>query len=276
MKPLYPLLYLLTTSCIISSCKKDIKEHIDPSQEGTVLIGHNMLNGVDQLEYRSFIRNAAGQLTAFRDSLNVAYNARTFEYDVNGNLTRVNLYNDNGDRIGHFALEYNNNGQVIKRLYSNPANQPAGHNIFTYDGAGKLVSDSNYALYSTGDILLSTVTRFHYTGDNITEAEFYLDNGTDPAILSSKVKYTYDNKLNPLKKIPNYYCLTALSAGIYFSRYESKNNVVKEYHASRDQPYELRFTYKYKYNLSNYPYRQEPGYDPRGKESKQVEFFYKQ
>lgn len=275
MKPLYPLLCLLATSCIISSCHKNYyKEPIDPSQEGTILVAHSMLNGVDQLDYRSYVRNTAGQLTALRDSLHVAYNPRTFEYDASGNLTRVIWYNEHGDKIDDFTLEYNNKGQVIKRQLYNPLNEPSGHDIFTYDGAGKLVSDTNYARYATGDILLSTVTRFHYTGDNVTEAEFFLDNGIDPPILSSKAKYAYDNKLNPLKQIPNFYAISAIGGNIYFGRYLSKNNVVKEYHAVRNQPYELRFTYKYRYNSDNYPYRQEPGYDPRGKESKKVEYFY--
>jgi hypothetical protein len=165
---------------------------------------------------------------------------------------------------------------VIKRWrHSIIVPQPPGYNAYTYDASGKLSIDSLYVPTMAGGYTPAAMTKLYYTGDNVTEAEFYsAPNATSGFVMHSKIKYEYDNGLNPFKQIPNFYCITTISGGTYMSRFLSKNNVVRQYQSSGTSPYSLAVSYGYKYNSSNYPWKQSPGFDPFAGDTKEIEFFY--
>jgi hypothetical protein len=266
------LILLITTTCIFCSCKKD---GISPN-EGTVLLQVKSSKDNGSVYKRNYVRDASDNLLKFRDSSSAGWNEMvSFDYGNDGQISRANFYEGQTNILFHYEFEYDANGRVSKRQ-----DRPGTINLaddfhkYAYDMAGRLVADSVYSNQGPATHL-SHVSKFIYTGDNITEAEYY-HYYTGQAVLDSRRKFEYDEGFNPFKNLDNFYFITTISSGVDDIRYVSANNVVKEYRAEGNQAYQLVQTYKYQYNSSNYPWKYKVDVDNPFDDFVEAEFFYKQ
>jgi hypothetical protein len=273
MKSPAALILLLTTTCIIYSCSKDGES----PNEGTELlqVKYNYHDGTSTK--RRFDRNASDKLVSFRDSSSVGWREDVaLEYGTDGRMSRANFLDLQGNILFYYEFEYDSNGRLRKKqARPGTINLADDYHMYAYDNAGHLVADSVF-VRSGGPItfLLSNVTKFIYTGDNVTESEHYrylTGNG-----LEQRRKFEYDNGINPFKNLDNYYSITEGSNAIEQIRYVSHNNMVAEYTADANAPYQLMQTFKYKYNSSGYPWKQILEVNNFGPWITDAEFFYKQ
>ena len=275
MRSAATLILLLTTTCIIYSCSKDGER----PNEGTVLlqVEANYENGTSGK--RRFDRDASDKLLSFRDSSSAGWTENVaFEYGNDGRISRANFKNVSGDIMFYYEFEYDGNGRVTKRqARPGTINLADDFHLYAYDNAGHLVADSVYIRSGAGPniFLLSNVTTFMYTGDNVTESVRYRHLTGTPE-LDQRRKFDYDDGINPYKNLTNYYFITEASTAIEQIRYVSHNNMVAEYTAEGNEPYQLMQTFKYKYNSSGYPWKQILDVSNYGPWITEAEFFYKQ
>lgn len=274
MKTPAALILLLTTTCIIFSCKKN---GWSPN-EGTVLLQVKSNNDDGSISKRNYDRNASDKLVRLRDSSSVGWtDAVTIEYGVDGHVSKANYMDNQGNVLFYIEFEYNADGTVRKRQ-DQPAflNLADDYHIYTYDIAGQLVTDSVFArIGSTPNFHVSAVNKFIYTGDNITEAEYYTFYPGSPG-LEGRRKFEYDQGVNPYKNMENYFYIFTTMQSVDESKYLSANNVLKQYAADGNEPYELQNTFKYKYNSSNNPWKQTLDVNNvPGTTGWEAEYFYK-
>lgn len=266
-----PLALILVLTIIGSSCKKEVKPN-----EGTVLKKIESKNDDGSTGYRAYERNPGDKIISFRDwnSTSGVGMAVIYEYAGNGKVLKAHTFDNSGNELYYFEFEYYPDGKLWKR-FTKPGtiNLADDINVYTYDVAGHLAVDSQYSRNDqTKPYVPLAVARFTYTGDNATEAEHW----RSPAgtmILEQRMKYEYDNGINPFKNSDNYYSINEANSAIYDIRYMSANNVVKEHSATGNGPFELHQTFSYQYNSSKYPWKLKQEFVD-GSNSMESEFFY--
>lgn len=269
------LILLLTTTGIVYSCSKDG----ETPNEGTVFLQVEADYDNGTSTKRRFDRDASDKLVSFRDSSSAGWTENVaFEYGTDGRISRVNFKNVQGDIMFYYEFEFDGNGRVRKRqTRPGTINVADDYHLYVYDNAGHLVADSVYIRSGGGPnlFLLSNVTTFIYTGDNVTESVRYRHLTGTPE-LDQRRKFEYDDGINPYKNLANYYFITEGSNAIEQIRYVSHNNMVAEYTADGNAAYQLMQTFKYKYNSSGYPWKQIPEVNNYNQGITEAEFFYKQ
>jgi hypothetical protein len=264
------LILLLATICIAPSCKKEGQK----PNEGTKLVKLENTFRDGNFWNRTFKLNSADKMISYEDSTSWGGIASvTVEYGANGKPSRADYRDHQNKIIFYFEFEYNAEGRVSKRQAKpGTINIADDYNIYAYDVAGHMIADSQYSRASPDTFWLIKVNRFTYTGDNLTEAEYlHVLNGD-----KEKMKFEYDDGLNPLKNLDNYYLIIESNSNLHDIGIVSSNNVVKEYAATGNGPYELVQNYKYQYNSSNYPWKRKAEINHNSQELLEVEYFYKQ
>lgn len=266
MKP-FAVILLVTVIGLTWSCKKDVRPN-----EGTQLLRLESTYKNGSYWTRVFKRNPSDELISLRDSTdNGTLESMSFEYGANGKVSKANFLNNQGQIMFHYAFEYNANGRMSKRLaVPGILNIADDINIYTYDGAGRLVSDSQYYKSSMPpyNYQLSKYFKYTYTGNNVTESENY-SFITGSWELSFKQKFEYDDKVNPYKMFEGFYAITD------DIRVVSAANVTKEYAVNTNGVAELMQVYKYTYNSSGNPWKVRHEIDHNNQGLIQGEYFYK-
>lgn len=270
--PVTPIL-LLIVACVIFSCSKNTDFN-----EGTELQKFRISFSNNQTYLHTYERDASGKIISRRDSTGSLLLIQELEYDANGNVSKA-FMRQNGDITHSYEFEYNPDGKLKKRqILPGTLNVADDYNVYSYDAAGHLIIDSQFSRGSGSDYSLVFVSQFVYTGDNITGAEGYkAENGN--VELFTRLKYEYDNRLNPFKDLGNhYYFYNETGSSIYTIVNMSRNNVLKQYVETENAMFQLKQTYAYQYNSDNYPVKLESEIldSPVLMSHFEVEYFYKQ
>ena len=264
------LFLLFAITC--SSCSKDGAK----PNEGTELLRVKSSLNDGTVSYRIYDRNSANKLQSLRDSITSVHMEIEAIYEPNGKVSRVNMLNPQGATLFYYEFEYNADGTVTKRQTKpGVVNLADDYNIYTYDASGHLVSDSQFTKSGMPPIYqVYSVNKFMYTGDNVTEAEFYSTAGAVAPFLEQRIRYDYDQAINPFKKLDFIYFMIEATSGVYEIRVRSQNNVTKFFYAEGNAPYELLETYSYKYNSSNYPWKLKVEVNNSNTGLVEAEYFY--
>jgi len=178
--------FLLLTTLVIS-CKKN-----QEPQEGNLLkrivTTSSFAGGID-----SFFYDNQKRLTAIKVFNNQDYN-KFIEYGPDGNIFRV-IYKYQGADVYSFKFIRNSLGQIIRKSSTpSPGFQYAFDQSYTYDNAGRLVSDTTY--YKQTDSVLYYGSYKYDNNGNIFESDFYDLINTNN---HGKTTNVFDNKTNPYK-----------------------------------------------------------------------------
>ena len=272
MKTPLTLSFLIATTFFFYSCTKNAN-----SNEGTELQSFKLTFKDSLLVfYHSYERDADNKIISIKDSNKASVLIQTLEYGANGKASRINMSQDGGDVTYYFEFEYNPNGTIRKRLTFPAAGAigaDADYNSYAYDGAGHLTIDSLFSRGSGSTCELFAVATFQYTGSNVTEAAYY-EVVSGSLELKRRTKFEYDNALNPLKNLENDYSYAGAITDIYGITEVSENNVLKEYTAIGNGPYEVGETYTYQYNSNNYAWKVKQEIITPTKPKFELEYFY--
>jgi hypothetical protein len=270
MKTPVSLILLFVIASFTHSCSKD--KQID-NETQLQQIKTTFTNIVWYRTYK--INDLSKKMISMIDSANGFVSTSSFEYDINGKMSKVNFLQQ-GAITHSFEFEYNPAGTIHKRqVRSGTINVGDDYNTYSYDASGLLTIDSQFSKGNTATYQLFAVSKFHYTAGNVTEAEYYeVASGT--LQLHSRMKYEYDSKLSPYKNLENHYFYNEFGSAIYDARCIGDNNVINEYSAKGDGPFQLTQTTTYQYNSSNYPFKLKPGINQSAANLVEEEYFYKQ
>jgi hypothetical protein len=269
MKTLCTASCLFLVACILYSCSKDANVN-----EGTELQKAKFTFNDTLVFYHFYNRDASNQIMSTRDSVKSLVVIMKVEYAANGKVSKV-IFQQNGSNVT-FSYEFERNPDgTIRKRQTQPGILDVGddYNTYTYDNAGHLITDSVFSKGNTSTYHLIAVSTFHYTGNNPTEAEYYeVVSGTPE--LKTKVKYEYDNAMNPYKKIENNYFYDESGSAIYEISNTGDNNVLKQYSATGNGAFQLTQVYSYQYNSNNYPTKLNSNIVPPGQHPFKIEYFY--
>ncbi|MEO8404881.1 MAG: hypothetical protein ABI480_09805 [Chitinophagaceae bacterium] len=269
MKTTTPLILLFIIACFTQSCSKD---HQITNETQLHTIKTTFTNIV---WYRAYeINDVTKKMIVMRDSANGVVITSSFEYDADGKMSKVNF--GQGGVVTHYLeFEYNPDGTIHKRqVRSETINVGDDYNIYSYDASGRIIIDSQFSKGNTSTYQLFAVSDFHYTGANVTEAEYYeLANGN--LQLNRRRKYEYDNKLNPYKNLENHYYYNEFGSAIYDACIMGENNFINAYTAIGNDPFQLTETNSYQYNSSNYPIKLNPELEQSPANLEKEEYFYR-
>ena len=260
--------------CAVSSCSKDDDA---PANEGSTLVKYKTTFRDTLVFHYIYERDANNKIISARDSSKVGIlSTIKLEYGNNGKVAKV-LFLENGvNPISSFELEYNSDGRISKRKIRGGTLPVKEHyNVYVYDATGHLAIDSQFTTGNNVTFKLTMVSKFKYTGDNITEAENYtLLNGNGTLGLDTKLKYEYDNAINPFKGLENEYYINEAGSAIYTIPLKSANNVVKMYKADGNGGWDLLATTTYQYNSNNYAWKADTQNHMATQQNYSVEYFF--
>ena len=174
------------------------------------------------------------------------------EYANFGKVEKVLYMQGPTNVIYSYEFEYNTDGRIAKRTtYALTSTVPKGYNVYVYDGAGRLTTDSQFVRTGNGTFKPSRVAKFQYTYDNIMVAEDY-DLSTGTADLDTRLKYEYDISTSPFRNLEYEYYIKESGSAIYTVTRLSPNNVLKVYRADGNGGWDIQYTVDYQYNSNNY------------------------
>ena len=247
MKPQTTLLSALLIAVALVSCSKNN----DQPSDGSVLTRYITTFRDSIVFYYIYDRDANNRIISMRDSTK-AYEFKTnLTYGSNGKVDKAD-YIQQGSIANSLEFTYNAEGRISKRkVRSGTVLTNENYNVYVYDAAGHLVTDSSYWTTNNSTYYLEMVSKFKYTGENITEGEEYLVNNGTPA-LHTHIKYEYDNGVNPFKGMEYEYYFNEAGSAIYTIQLMSSNNALKAYTANTNGGWDLQANSTYEYNASNY------------------------
>ena len=251
--------FLFFFSLILFSCEKDeplIVENTDIPLISKVLIGdetymeysYNDANLVTEekskFHYTRHIYNGKNQLTksdCYWDISIASSDSRVIEAAMN----RKEWVNpDNTAKSITHALEYNKNGQLIRKLYIRPSVSNSEYNEFTYEND----RISRQTMYWQNAMSFYIDYVYDEKGNLIKESKYYVSStvGTE---LWTTTEYEYDSMKNPYQTFKRL---------ISPSKYTNPNNITKEtytIHFDVDPSIEkVQITENsYEYNDKGYP-----------------------
>jgi len=247
MKPQTTLLsVLLIAVTIISSSKNN-----DHPAEGSILKSYTTTFRDSLVYYYIYDRDANGKIISMRDSTK-AYEYKTgLIYGSNDKVEKA-VYYQQGNIVGSMEFTYNSAGRIAKRkIRSGTQTVNENYNVYVYDAAGHLVTDSSYTTVNNSTFSLFMVSNFKYIGDNVTEAENYTQNNGS-LTLDTRIKYEYDNGINPFKDMDLEYYINEAGSAIYTIQLKSSNNPVKAYFGNGNGGWDLWTNTTYVYNSNNF------------------------
>ena len=182
---------------LISSCTKSRHNPV------TVMLHNSRISKIittanDTVNTMRLVYNASGKLLQIIDSnhKNSRKEIKTIIYTNDGNLSKI-IHNKNSsppDLVDSFSL--NLNGQVIISSSSSIYLSYPVTRLYTYDGAGRLLTDSSYT-YS-----LSYATYHYNAGGDLAEWKAYGPSPfTGETSLIGTIKCTFNTLANPYKPL---------------------------------------------------------------------------
>jgi hypothetical protein len=268
MKTTTPLILLFIIASFTQSCSKD---HQLTNETQLHKIKTTFTNIVWYRTYET--DDVTNKMIAMIDSANGFVATANFEYDVNGKMSKVN-FSQGGVAGGYLEFEYDAAGNIHKRQLTTATNVASDYNIYSYDASGRLIIDSQFSKGNSSTYQLFAVSDFHYTGANVTEAEYYeIVNGN--LQLNRRRKYEYDNKLNPYRNLENHYYYNESASSIYDACIIGENNFINAYTAIGNAPFQLTETNSYQYNLSSYAIKLNPVIEQSPATLEKEEYFYR-
>jgi hypothetical protein len=261
---------LILSVCLISSCSQE-NYHLDP---GFMLRGYKTLFDSSVEYYHFYDRDDNGTVYAERDSTKNQEMITDLAYDNMGKLTKAS-FRQNGSTVNYtYDFEYNSLGKISKRQRRSGAlTVNEDYNIYTYDEAGRLVSDSQFSKGSGTTYQLAWVSKFTYDGVNVAESQSYqVVNGTPQ--LYARLKNEYDNKMNPFRSQINEYYLNEGGNAIYAITITCLNNVVKQYAANGNGDYQPFLNSSYVYNANSYAWKVRSVNVTQPHQNSDVEYYY--
>ncbi len=223
------ILLVFIISCVFLSCEKDkqlIIENTDIPLISKVLIGGEI--------YMEYSYNSANLPSEEKSKFHYSkhnYNDRNqlitsdFYWDISmassdsrvieAAMKRTEWVNpDNTPKSISHSLEYNSNGQLIRKSYIRPSVNITNFVEFLYEN-DRVVRATGY--YNNS---ISGYTDYKYDENgNITRQSKYFVSSTGIAELSTTTEYEYDNMNNPYQSFKR-----LMTLGIY----TNKNNITKE------------------------------------------------
>lgn len=143
-----------------------------------------------------------------------------FEYN-NGKPTKTTYYKPDGTLDYYSVFNYNGDQLInVKAIYTNPNNNRTI--TFNYNTSGQVISSS---LCQSPDCSNPIVDTYVYNGNNISSET----SETTGFSFSTRIVYSYDDKLNPYTNINKY--LKLMMGGAYVI---SKNNYLTEKISSKN------------------------------------------
>jgi hypothetical protein len=269
MKPQTTLLSTLLITVTIFSCSKNN----DHPAEGNVLKSYTTTFRDSIVFYYIYDRDANNRIISMRDSTK-AYEYKTnLIYGSNGKVEKA-VYFQQGNIASSTEFTYNSDGRISKRkIRSGTQSVDENYNVYVYDAVGHLVTDSAYSTVNNSTFNLEMVSNFKYTGENITEAEEYtLTNGS--LALHTRIKYEYDNQINPFKDMDLEYYINEAGSAIYTIQLKSSNNALKAYTLNANGGWDLWTNSTYEYNSNNFVRKATSQIINRTQLSAVVEYYY--
>jgi hypothetical protein len=245
MKPHVTIIAALLVICAVSSCSKDK----DNASAGTTLTRYTTTFRDTLVYHYIYDRDANNKLIAARDSTKAYEFTTKLEYGNNSKLTKAIFLQGFANPSYTYEFEYNTDGRISKRKIST-----GDYNVYVYDASGRLTIDSQYTKVNNGTFKPVMVSKFQYTGDNVTEAESYIQKSGGLA-LDTRVKYEYDNAINPFKNLEYEYYLNEAGSGIFTIQLKCANNMLKLYVADGNGGWNLQQSCTYQYNSNNYAWK---------------------
>ncbi|MBP2616527.1 hypothetical protein [Chryseobacterium jejuense] len=171
--------------------------------------------------------------------------ATSFEYDINGKLSKTNYYNTDGTIAYYTTWSYNENQlTTIKSIYPDSNNNTT--KAYTYNN-GKVTSTS---LCFSLNCTTPSTSSYTYIGDNVSTEIIFSDNIGGSSTI--KREFSYDNKVNPYS-LTNTYFRTYLAG----TQFLSQNNYTSEKISSKDSAGNWvqiqNITYEIQYNNAQLP-----------------------
>lgn len=246
------ILSVLFVICTVSSCSKNDDTH----DTGGTTLKRYTTSFKDTINfYYIYDRDANGNIISMRDSTRAYEFITKLEYGSNGKVSKINFFQLRATPEYSFELEYNSAGRISKRkTRAGALPVKEDYNVYVYDAAGHLAVDSQFTTVNNTSLKASKVSKFQYTGDNITIAESY-DVVNGALVLDTKVKYEYDNSINPFKGMDYEYYINESSSAIYSVPLKSSNNVLKTYETDFNGGWNLQVTNSYQYYSNNYTWK---------------------
>ena len=197
---------------------------------------------------------------------------KTMQYDGNGNIVRIDYFEDDGTLFGYQTFEYSNgkvtkgyehtnndavydfkynaNGLLESVSLSSSKSASTIHNTITQNYDGLMAS----RLFNKGADTkrLSAIIEFQWNSNGSVTKEIWMSGGT----LLESYDYTYDNETNPYHqfKFP-----VPIIGGAY-AKTISSNNFIKEIWYSAINEDSQTTTATYQYNSDGYPTFWDAGY----------------
>jgi hypothetical protein len=233
------LLAASTLVCLFYACKKEDF----PENDGTVL--QRVVTDNDSLLSITFHYDGQNRLIALIDSNRQGHVDETsIEYNTAGNPVKFTMhhhYRSNPiDSKREDSLVYVNN-RVVKKLYKSPTTAYKLLNAYSYDGNGRLITDTAYSYFRD---VISGYTQLSYdNNDDIVQYQFF-DNSSGVMDNVGSTIVTYNSDVSPYKSLGlAYYFVT----GDYLLL--SKHNKTKVVQNWRYlQPYTTEYSYEYNSN----------------------------
>ena len=246
--PIAIVFSILMVICVVSSCSKSDA----PAKEGAILTRYKTTFRDTIIFHYIYDRDANNKIISMRDST-WAYEFKTnLVYGSNNKVSKIEFWQGGTTAMGSYELEYNSTGRISKRKILAGTNiVPEEYNVYVYDGTGHLIIDSQFIKANNGTYKPARVGKFQYTADNISVAEDY-DLTSGAAVLHSKLKYEYDNSVNPFKDMEYEYYINEAGSAAYTVVMMSANNVLKMYQANGNGGWDVQYTSTYTYNSNNY------------------------
>ncbi len=253
------IVVLFLFSLIFFSCEKDkplIVENTDIPLLSKVIIGdetymeysYNDANLVTEekskFHYTRHMYNDKNQLTKSDFYWDISM-ASSDSHVLEAAMNREEWVNpDNTAKSLTQGLEYNNNGELIRKSYIRPSVSNSEYNEFTYEN-GRIVKITGYYINS-----IASYTNYIYDDNgNITKQTKYTVSPSGIAELATTTEYEYDNMHNPF---------LAFKRLMTPGKYTNPNNITKEtytidFEVDASVQKVTVTSYSYEYNKLGYP-----------------------
>ncbi len=254
--------FALTLLFLFDACKKDSDQNNNGNTPSCYIL--RLTDNLEEYLLITFSYNNQNQLIRMDATEDEYHKYKTMQYDDNGNVIRVDYYDDEGSLTAYQTFEYNN-GKVTKGYeHSNSSavyeykynadgmlgsidvsfgkSVAAISNTITKDYAGLL--SSRLLNTGTNKRSINAIIGFQWSNGSIVK-ESWMSGET----MLESYDYTYDNKTNPYKqfKFP-----VPLVGGAY-AKTLSSNNFIKEVRYSAINGDSQTTTATYQYNSKGYP-----------------------
>lgn len=244
---MYVCAALIAASTIVSSCKKDPVDPVDPTPaEPKCYVTNTKENGVNYQQYVYGASNRLEKINTYGQDGTTVEEYSQITYDGSGRATRVDEYVGT-DMTGYTTIEYDGSNRPSKaRIYAEDSTGGLSEvaqltNVYT----NNQVTRSNVYFVDNGTPVLFLYQEYSYTSGNIVNEKTYFADAFGQGQLNSTSDYQYDNKKNPylLLNMPVLFSGAAMST----------NNPTSATYKDRNGATTDSETYTYVYNGNGYP-----------------------